>query len=51
MRLAKYLILIILLTACPGPYNFDYDIAATDSPTNVEELNTRLDDYNSDQLG
>jgi hypothetical protein len=48
MRLATFLILILLLTACPGPYNFDYDIIVTDFPTNLEALNTKLDDYNSD---
>jgi len=41
------LILLSLLTACPNHYDFDYDIIITNTPTNLDKLNTAYDDYNS----
>ena len=48
-------LLSLVLTACPngpGPvdreYEFEYETIVTDSPVNLEGINSRQDDYNSD---
>lgn len=48
MKQISYLFLLILLTGCPNNYDFEYDIIITDQATNIEELNTVYDDFNSD---
>jgi hypothetical protein len=48
MKQICYLFLLVLLTACPNNYDFDYDIIITNIPTNLEGLNTAYDDFNSD---
>ena len=40
--------LLILFTACPNNYDFEYDIIITDNPVNLMDLNTQYDDFNSD---
>lgn len=48
MKQICYPFLLILLTACPNNYDFDYDIIITNIPTNLDGLNTAYDDFNSD---
>jgi len=51
MKQIYYLFLLILLTGCPGntdDYDFKYDIIITNQATNLEDLNTQYDDFNSD---
>ena len=58
MTLLKTFLLLVFaffLTACPygpGPidreYEFEYETIVTDTPVNLEGINSRQDDYNSD---
>ena len=48
MKQIFYLFLLILLTGCPGNYDFEYDIIITSQATNLGDLNTQYDDFNSD---
>lgn len=56
MALLKKSILVLfvlVLTACPNPfwpddYEFEYTTIVTDSPVNLEGINSAYDDYNSD---
>lgn len=44
-------LLALLLTACPGggdDYEFEYETIILDSPVNLDGINSRFDDYNSD---
>jgi hypothetical protein len=42
------LIITLILTGCDPDYKFEYETIISDTPTNLEKLNTVNDDYNSD---
>lgn len=45
------LFIAFVLTACPNgndDYEFDYEIIVTETPANLEGINSQYDDYNSD---
>jgi len=53
--LKKFMLLLfaLVLTACPNPfwpddYEFEYTCIITDTPVNMEGINSAWDDYNSD---
>jgi hypothetical protein len=48
---ATILIITLILFGCfpiDPDYEFEYETIITDTPTNLEKLNTTNDDYNSD---
>jgi len=50
-KTAAFLIIILILFGCfpiDPDYKFEYETIITDTPTNLEKLNTTNDDYNSD---
>jgi len=48
MRQISILFLVLLLTGCEKPYKYEYDVIVTETATNIRELNSEFDDYNSD---
>ena len=48
MKQISILFLVLLLIGCEKPYKYKYDIIVTETATNLGNLNSEFDDYNSD---
>lgn len=46
-QLFSILFLVFLIFSCDSDEEYDYDIIITETPANMEELNSEYDDYNS----
>jgi hypothetical protein len=47
-KILPTLIIALISSGCDPDYKFEYETIITDTPTNLEKLNTVNDDYNSD---